>query len=93
MTHSANNNYSKEEINAWVEQLHELESSAMAGKIMSDEEYNARIQSVIDGSCFQKYLDKILKQKEETLKKLTELSQTEQMLREKIAEFQSQKVS
>jgi cell shape-determining protein MreC len=60
---------------------------------MSDEEYNARIQSVIDGSCFQKYLDKILKQKEETLKKLTELSQTEQMLREKIAEFQSQKVS
>ena len=93
MTHSANNNYSKEEINAWVEQLHELESSAMAGKIMSDEEYNARIQSVIDGSCFQKYLDKILKQKEKTLKKLTELSETEQMLREKIAEFQSQKVS
>ncbi len=93
MTHSANNGYTKEEINAWVEQLHELESSAMAGKIMSDEEYNARIQSVIDGSCFQKYLDKILKQKEKTLKKLTELSETEQMLREKIAEFQSQKVS
>lgn len=91
MTYSANNSYTKEEINAWVEQLHELESSAMAGKIMSDEEYNARIQSVIDGSCFQKYLDKILQQKEETLKKLTALSETEKMLREKIAEIKSQK--
>ncbi|KYC40097.1 hypothetical protein WA1_29550 [Scytonema hofmannii PCC 7110] len=91
MTYSANNSSTQEEINAWVEQLHELESSAMAGKIMSDEEYNARIQSVIDGSCFQKYLDKILQQKEETLKKLTALSETEKMLREKIAEIKSQK--
>lgn len=93
MTYSANNSYTKEEINTWIQQLHELESSAMAGRIMADEEYNARIQSVIDGSCFQKYLDKILQQKEETLKKLAALSETEQMLREKIAEIQSQKIS
>ena len=93
MTYSAKNSYTKQEINAWVEQLHELESSAMAGRIMVDEEYNARIQSVIDGSCFQKYLDKVLLQKDETLKKLAALSQTEQMLKTKIAEIQSQKTS
>lgn len=92
MTSSANNSYTNEEINAWVEQLHELESSAMAGKIMSDEEYSARIQSVIDGSCFQKYLDKILRQKEETLQKLAALSETEQTLRKTIAEIQSQQM-
>jgi|GEM_PF-2447259 len=91
MTYSANNSQTKQEINAWVEQLHELESSAMAGRIMADEEYNARIESVIDGSCFQKYLDKVLLQKDETLKKLAALSQTEQMLLNKIAQIQSQK--
>ncbi|BDA74717.1 hypothetical protein CAL7716_088830 [Calothrix sp. PCC 7716] len=93
MTYSANHNYTKQEVDAWVEQLHELESSAMAGRIMTDEEYNARIQSVIDGSCFQKYLNKILQQKEETLKKLADLSEAEQMLRKKIAEIQGHKIN
>ncbi len=49
-------------------------------------------QSVIDGSCFQKYLDKILRQKEE-IQKLAALSETEQMLRKTIAEIQSQQTS
>ncbi|MBW4506334.1 MAG: hypothetical protein KME64_07470 [Scytonematopsis contorta HA4267-MV1] len=86
MAYPINENDTLEEIKVWAEQLHKLESSS--GRIMSDEEYDARIESVIDGSCFQKYLNNILRQKEETLKKLAELEETEQMLRKTIAEVQ-----
>ncbi|RUT07307.1 hypothetical protein DSM106972_025680 [Dulcicalothrix desertica PCC 7102] len=89
MTQQANNQNKLENISAWVEHLHELESSASAGKIMTDEEYNFRLQSVIDGSCFQKYLNNILQQKEETLKKLAALEKTENYLRKTISEVQS----
>ncbi|BAZ11681.1 hypothetical protein NIES4071_35070 [Calothrix sp. NIES-4071] len=88
MTQQANNQNKLEDLNAWVEKLHELDSSAMAGKIMTDEEYNSRLQSVIDGSCFQKYLNNILRQKEETLKKLAALEETENYLRKTISEVQ-----
>ena len=50
-----------------------------------------RLQSVIDGSCFAKYLDKVLKQKQELQDKLVGIEKTEQMLRKKIAEFQPKK--
>lgn len=73
------------EINAWVEKLHELEATAMCGTPISDEEYEQRLQSVIDGSCFAKYLDKVLKQKQEIQTKLAAIEKTEQMLRAKIA--------
>lgn len=89
MTQQANNQKKLKEILAWVEQLHELDSSAMAGKSMTDEEYDSRLQSVIDGSCFQKYLDNILQQKQETLNKLAALEETEVYLRKTIAEVQS----
>ncbi|WP_243146604.1 hypothetical protein [Scytonema sp. UIC 10036] len=58
---------------------------------MSDEEYEHRLQSVIDGSCFAKYLDKVLKQKQELQDKLAGIEKTEQMLRAKIAESQTKK--
>jgi hypothetical protein len=89
MTQQANNQKKLKEILSWVEQLHELDSSAMAGKSMTDEEYDFRLQSVIDGSCFQKYLDNILQQKQETLNKLAALEETEAHLRTTIAEVQS----
>lgn len=77
-----------EEIEKWRE-LDELGLTAIAGRPFSEEEYDERLQSVIDGSCFQKYLNKILRRKKETLQKLAELEETEQMLRKTIAEIQS----
>jgi|GEM_PF-7002033 hypothetical protein len=67
-----------EELKKWGEKLDELGMTAIAGKIMSDEEYNARIQSVIDGSCFKKYLNGVLRKKESVLKKLADLEEIEQ---------------
>lgn len=65
----------------------------MAGRVMSEKEYNARIDSVIDGSCFQKYLHNKLRQKEETQNKLAGLEETEQMLRTIIIEVERRKTS
>ena len=56
------------------EELDELGMTAMCGTPMSDEEYEQRLQSVIDGSCFAKYLDKILKQKLQLQDQLAALS-------------------
>ncbi|RUS99296.1 hypothetical protein DSM106972_077380 [Dulcicalothrix desertica PCC 7102] len=75
-----------EELAKWRE-LNELGLTAIAGTPFSEEEYDARLQSVIDGSCFEKYLNKILRRKEETLKKLAALEETEQMLKKTIAEI------
>ena len=75
------------------EELDELGMTAMCGTPMSDEEYEQRLQSVIDGSCFAKYLDKILKQKLHLQDQLAALSQTEEMLLAKIASIQSPKTS
>ncbi len=47
-----------EDLERW-EKLDELGMTAMCGTPMSDEEYKHRLQSVIDGSCFAKYLDKV----------------------------------
>jgi hypothetical protein len=80
------------DLNRW-EKLDELGMTAMCGTPMSDEEYEQRLQSVIDGSCFVKYLDKVLQQKLELQNQLVALSETEQMLRTKIAEVQNQKTS
>ena len=75
------------------EELDELGMTAMCGTPMSDEEYEQRLQSVIDGSCFSKYLDKIRAQKLQLQDQLAALSQTEQMLLTKIASSQSPKIS
>ena len=74
----------KEDLERW-ERLDELGLTAMCGTPISDEEKGRRIQSVIDGSCLLKYLDKILKQKQEALKKLADLEEIEKVLREKIS--------
>ncbi|MEM7552488.1 MAG: hypothetical protein AAF378_00025 [Cyanobacteria bacterium P01_A01_bin.84] len=74
----------KEDLERW-ERLDELGLTAMCGTPISDEEKDRRIQSVIDGSCLLKYLDKILKQKQEALKKLADLEEIEKVLREKIS--------
>ncbi|MBW4667947.1 MAG: hypothetical protein KME60_11080 [Cyanomargarita calcarea GSE-NOS-MK-12-04C] len=79
-----------EDLERW-EKLDELGMTAMCGTPMSDEEYEHRLQSVIDGSCFVKYLDKVLKQKQELEDKLAGIEKTEQMLRTKIAEFKTKK--
>ena len=75
---------SEEEIK-WRENLDELGMTAMCGTPLSDEEYERKLQSVIDGSGLLKYLDKILKQKQETFKKLADLEAIEQVLRDKIS--------
>lgn len=69
----------------WRERLDELGMTAMCGTPMSDEEYEQRLQSVIDGSGLIKYLNKILKQKQEVLEKLADLEAIEQVLRDKIS--------
>ena len=69
----------------WRENLDELGMTAMCGTPLSDEEYERKLQSVIDGSGLLKYLDKILKQKQETFKKLADLEAIEQVLRDKIS--------
>lgn len=79
-----------EDLKKW-EDLDELGMTAMAGKPFTDEEYNARLQSVIDGSCFQKYLNNILQQKKETRNKLAALEETEQILRKALGEIENQK--
>lgn len=73
----------QEDLDLW-DRLDELGMTAMCGTPMSDEEYDQRLQSVIDGSCFEKYLNKVLKQKQELLDKLAAIEKTEQMLRAKI---------
>ncbi|WP_243147130.1 hypothetical protein [Scytonema sp. UIC 10036] len=65
--------------------------TAMCGTPMSDEEYEHQLQSVIDGSCFAKYLAKVLKQKQELQDKLASIEKTEQILRAKIAELETRK--
>jgi hypothetical protein len=74
-----------EDLKRW-EILDELGMTAMCGTPMSDEEYEQRLQSVIDGSCFVKYLDKVLNEKQKLQEKLAAVEKTEQMLRKKIAE-------
>ena len=74
----------KEDLERW-ERLDELGMTAMCGTPLSDEEYERKLQSVIDGSGLLKYLDKILKQKQEALKKLADLEAIEQVLRDKIS--------
>lgn len=81
-----------EDLERW-ERWDELGMTAMCGTPMSDEEYEQRLQSVIDGSCFSKYLDKVLKQKLQLQNQLAALSETEQILLTKIAEIQNQKTS
>lgn len=76
-----------EDLERW-EKVDELGMTAICGTPMLNEEYEHRIQSVIDGSCFVKYLEKVLKQKQELQNKLAGIEKTEQMLRTKIAELQ-----
>lgn len=80
----------KEDLERW-ERLDELGLTAMCGTPMSDEEKDRRIQSVIDGSCFVKYLEGILQRKQKLLKKLEKTEKTEKLLRDKIAEMEARK--
>lgn len=66
--------------------LDELGMTAMCGTPLSDEEYEQKLQSVIDGSGLVKYLNKVLMQKQDLLKKLADLEAVEQVLRDKIAQ-------
>ena len=78
----------KEDLERW-ERLDELGMTAMCGTPMSDEEKDRRIQSVIDGSCFKKYLEGILQRKQKLLKRLAATEKTEQLLRDKIAQMEA----
>ncbi|MEM6753071.1 MAG: hypothetical protein AAF630_08900, partial [Cyanobacteria bacterium P01_C01_bin.38] len=69
--------------------LDELGMTAMCGTPMSQEEKDRRIQSVIDGSCFVKYLNKILERKQKLLERLATTEKTEKLLRDKIAEMEA----
>ncbi len=89
---SEKHQHSAASLKRW-EELDELGITAMCGTPMSDEEYEQRLQSVIDGSCFVKYLEKVRVQKLHLQDQLAALSQTEQMLLTKIASSQSPKTS
>ena len=80
----------KEDLERW-ERLDELGMTAMCGTPMSDEEKERRIQSVIDGSFFKKYLEAILQRKQKLLNKLAATEKTEKLLRDKIAEMEATK--
>lgn len=86
-----NNQQTEEELERWRERLDELGMTAMCGTPMSDEEYERRLQSVIDGSCFVKYLNKILERKQKLLERLAATEKTEKLLRDKIAEMEARK--
>lgn len=77
----------------WRERLDELGLTAMCGIPMSQEEKDRRIQSVIDGSCFVKYLEGILQRKQKLLDKLAATEKTEKLLRDKIAQMEARKIS
>lgn len=77
----------------WRERLDELGLTAMCGTPMSQEEKDRRIQSVIDGSCFVKYLEGILQRKQKLLDKLAATEKTEKLLRDKIAQMEARKIS
>lgn len=85
-----NNKYqpTSEDLKRWAE-LDELDSNAMSGPPLTQEEYDQKLQSVADGSCLQKYLDRLLQQKQETLRKLTSIEETEKILRARITELES----
>lgn len=80
----------QEDLERW-ERLDELGLTAMCGTPMSQEEKDRRIQSVIDGSCFKKYLEGILQRKQRLLDKLAATEKTEKLLRDKIAQMESRK--
>lgn len=80
----------QEDLQRW-ERLDELGMTAMCGTPMSQEEKDRRIQSVIDGSCFVKYLEGILQRKQRLLDKLAATAKTEKLLRDKIAEMEAKK--
>lgn len=80
----------REDLERW-ERLDELGMTAMCGTPMSDEEKERRLQSVIDGSCFKKYLEGILQRKQKLLERLAATEKTEQLLRDKIAEMEARK--
>ena len=82
-----------EELKEWGDRLDELGMTAVAGRPMSDEEYNARIQSVIDGTCFEKCLTAILRRKSKLLQELESTQKLEQQLRGYIAEIKENKIA
>ena len=85
-----NHQPTEEEIK-WRERLDDLGMTAMCGTPMSQEEKDRRIQSVIDGSCFVKYLEGILQRKQKLLDKLAATEKTEKLLRDKIAQMEARK--
>ncbi len=82
----------QKDLERW-ERLDELGLTAMCGTPMSQEEKDRRIQSVIDGSCFVKYLEGILQRKQKLLDKLAATEKTEKLLRDKIAQMEAKKIS
>jgi hypothetical protein len=67
-------NYTKKaDIDKWGQELDELDSTAFAGKPVSDDEFTQIAQSYIDGTYLYNYLEKVKNKKRELLAKLAEL--------------------
>lgn len=83
-------NYTKKvEIEKWGQELDELDSTAFAGKPVSDEKFTQIAQSYIDGTYLYNYLEKVRNKKHELLAKLTELELIEGEIQQQIIKTQN----
>ncbi|KYC38123.1 hypothetical protein WA1_37880 [Scytonema hofmannii PCC 7110] len=73
----------------WGEELDELDSSAFAGKPVTDEELTEIAKSYIHGTYLQNYLEKLRTKKQDFLAKIDELETIEKEIQEQILKLSS----
>jgi translation initiation factor RLI1 len=89
MSELINNQEDLANIVKWGEALDELDSSAFAGKPVTDEEFTEIAKSYIHGTSLQQYLDKIRTKKQDLLTKIDELETIEKEIQEQITKQSS----
>ncbi|MBW4668167.1 MAG: hypothetical protein KME60_12285 [Cyanomargarita calcarea GSE-NOS-MK-12-04C] len=73
------------EIYQWAE-LDELEKYACTGPQSTNNQFADRVQSLMDGTYLQKYLEKVQAEKQKVSEKMSFLSAVEAILIEKISQ-------
>jgi uncharacterized protein YllA (UPF0747 family) len=90
---TTNNNMpaTPEELQYWAK-LDELDTSAFAGREISEEEYNRVFDAMMDGSNLVKHLAKIKQRRQELIQEACELEKYEKWLENHINEQQTTKI-
>lgn len=84
MSKSVNNQEDAIDIIKWGEELDELDSSAFAGRSVTDEEFTEIAESYVNGTYLNKYLEKVRAKKQDLLAKVAELETIEKEIKEQI---------